>query len=173
MSWVEGSMLTLDVKAVPDIKYVVCFFKGELNTHLCNIVYFIYIGLKRCSINWILISSNQWKQDNRAETLMLLLHYFFLHLINLICLINFIIYINVYRFCRNVILSLLSTSMSFSHTDPDVDKGTELLCQTVSPFCHGVQMVNGATFGDVSLGLTKNTLNQSARAACDWLWSHL
>lgn len=50
------------------------------------------------------------------------------------------------------------------NTRTTMDKETELIRQTVSPFCHGVRMVNGATFGDVSFGLTKNTLNQSSKA---------
>lgn len=50
------------------------------------------------------------------------------------------------------------------NTHINMDKETELMCQTVSPFCHGVRMVNGATFGDVSFGLTKNTQNQSSKA---------
>lgn len=52
----------------------------------------------------------------------------------------------------------------YEHTHSNMAKETELICQTVSPFCHGVKMVNGAVFGDVSFGFTKNTLNPSSKA---------
>lgn len=45
------------------------------------------------------------------------------------------------------------------------------MCHTVSPFC--VKVVNGAMFGDVSFGLTKNKPNPSSRAVGQTGWMNL
>lgn len=65
-----------------------------------------------------------------------------------------------------------------------MDRETGLMYQTMSPFCHSVPMLSGATFSNVSLGSTKNILNPSSIARWseggwggqnertpEWLWS--
>lgn len=76
------------------------------------------------------------------------------------------------RIVHWVLWVLVQHELTHTHS---VDKETELSCQTMSPLCHCVQMVNGATCADVSFGQTKNTMNPSSIAAgkaedSEWLW---